>query len=352
MEAAQDDQGDNGSSSDSSSEYESDSIQEAAEDLKVDTMCLMELDPLFQNPVLDIEREKSVAATESQEWLPQNAYSDRIATRFPKACAPLVSRLGQASLERYLRCQSEREKQEKGDDEGRMNQLAGMFQSDGSSSKFRDSALGSSIPSSASNADTIMSYHGDRDRSVVRIPPLPRGARDGKPFNCVACSKSLVLRTNSAWKRHLYQDLVPWQCLDVECPFAAVFFNRQDWVAHLADEHDFGPGWKATDCPLCLDRIGPGKIPIVKHLGSHLEEISLGALPSNIDLNVESDIDDEEPDDESGSEDPVNDSSVSTHQPVLPTAMNYLDMLKVKTRHEPHIYDRFLCIMKDFQEDM
>jgi len=252
-------------------------------------MCLMELDPLLKSPILDVEWERSAPGTSSQDWVPHKAYSNKIGSRFPKASDLLVSRLGQANYERYLRCQQERERQasnHNGDDglDGLLR-LAGKGTSDAASSMFHDSGLGSSLPTSY--AETIMSYRAEGETSV-RIPSLPPGAKDGKPFQCVACEKSVLIRNNSAWKQHLYEDLQPWLCLDVACSVGNnVFASRLDWVSHLALGHGLDPEWKSFECPLCFGDTGAGKIAITKHLGSHLEEISLAALPSNPDFESE-----------------------------------------------------------------
>lgn len=155
---------------------------------------------------------------------------------------------------------------------------------DADSSKFNDSGLGPSLRSSASYAETIMSYHGGQGGSI-RIPTLPKTAKEGLPFHCRACGKMIIARTNSIRKQHLYRDLQPWQCLDTSCTFGNTFSTREDWVSHLSLDHGFAPKWPAMQCPLCLCDIGQGKSSILKHLGGHLEEISLVALPTDTEFD-------------------------------------------------------------------
>ncbi|RSL76657.1 hypothetical protein CEP51_009763 [Fusarium floridanum] len=288
IEAAENDLRHDDTSSGDSCDYDSDSVYEVAEDLKIDTVCLMELDPLFQSPIFDAEqpreeREKSVAAMPSQDWSPCDMYSDMIGERFPEADDSIISRLGKASYDRYLRCQKDREYH------ATISADEGIQQPppDGASSRFNDSGVGSSIPSMRSYAETIMSYRGAKGSSV-RIPPLPAGAEKGDLFPCLACGKSIRAQNNSIWKRHLYDDLRPWQCLDVDCHFAATFSSRQDWVFHLAHDHGLEPEWKEFTCPLCLSSTGSGQLAITKHLRSHLEEISLATLPADIDSDTDS----------------------------------------------------------------
>jgi hypothetical protein len=66
------------------------------------------------------------------------------------------------------------------------------------------------------------------------------------------------------------------------------FRNRNDWVSHLALEH-YEPDWESITCPLCFETVEQGKIATTRHLASHLEEISLSALPSNPDEDVSDD---------------------------------------------------------------
>ena len=124
-----------------------------------------------------------------------------------------------------------------------------------------------------------MSY-GHSDSQSIYIPPLPEGAKEGVPFECLACGHQQVITNSSAWKRHLYQDLQPWLCLDVNCASgAACFRDRDDWIAHLAFEHKLSPKWTSLPCPLCQEDTGAGKVGITSHLSRHLEEVSLSALP-------------------------------------------------------------------------
>ncbi|QPC79279.1 hypothetical protein HYE68_010031 [Fusarium pseudograminearum] len=337
------------SSSDSGSDYGPDSSIEIAKDLETDTMCLMALDTLFQSIEMEPFVEKTAFADEAQSWLPHDIYKDKIQTRFPRAESSLILRLSKTAYHRYLRCQKERQNQTA--EVGNIDFIL-PARSEGSSSKFHDSGLGTSIPSSASVAETVMSYHAEGG-NPIRIPPLPKGAKEGQPFECVSCGKLLSIRNNSEWKRHLYKDLLPWQCLYPDCSFTAVFESREDWVAHISDDHQLGPNWRPIICPLCLDTTTSGKMSITKHLCNHLEEISLAALPANPDL--ESNAGSEDGSVSSGSQvestseknDPADPDS-----PVLQDALDYLDKVRSACRDTPNVYNQFLDIMKDFKAEL
>jgi hypothetical protein len=288
------------SSSDESSDFESDSIEEMVQDLLNDTLCLLELDPLLKSPVLDAKDAKDRVAFHDNtiNWAPHHVYSERVKSRFPQAMEPLILRLGKANYERYLRCHEDRESyadDNAGIAENALSVLARSSTVDGS--KFHDSALGSSMPSASSYAETIMSYEGNEGRSV-RVPPLPLQGRAGNPFLCVACGRSVLITNNSAWKRHLYADLSPWLCLDASCSYGdKVYKNKSDWVSHLALDHHLEPSWGSMECPLCLMDTGAGKTTITRHLSSHLEEISLGALPAGLEFDNEPETENQDTED-------------------------------------------------------
>ncbi|WAO92237.1 Hypothetical protein NCS54_00973600 [Fusarium falciforme] len=277
------------SSSDSTSEYSTADVHELAEDLKTDVDCLIELDQMIRDPATDPEPEMTEANVSLSSWAPHQVFANKVEHRFPAADAKLFSSLGMVNYQRYLRCQIERDRNQVHAEQP--EQIVEVT----AGSKFHDSGLGSSLNPESSYAETIMSYR-DGNRSI-RIPPLPEEAKRGEAFPCVACGRSVIITTNSQWKRHLYIDLQPYVCLDTSCQRSdSTFSNRANWLQHLALDHGMEPSWEQIECPLCGDEAGPGKITITTHLGRHLEEISLSALPVAPDSETnseasESDID-------------------------------------------------------------
>lgn len=270
-----------GSSDSDRSAFSFDSLKEALEDLQMDTTCLLDLEPLLSDPIVLAEREP-VRPDKYETWHPTQVYCDKISTRFPEADERLIQRLGNANFYRYLRCQETRNRMQS--EEVLSNDVV-KYNHDGASSKFHDSGIGSSLPTTY--ADTVMSY-GDNEIRKVRLPPLPAHSKGGLPFACLCCGKLVSVHTNSAWKQHIYADLQPWVCLEIDCPKAyETFHTCKDWVSHLALDHGLESDWMSIKCPLCRHDTGPGKALVTKHLGSHLEEISLGALP--VDCEFEED---------------------------------------------------------------
>ncbi|KAL8383143.1 hypothetical protein RB595_006753 [Gaeumannomyces hyphopodioides] len=267
----------------SSDDLDSDTIGDVIEDLKTDTTCLADLDHLLKDPILELDIERAAPGDRLLDWHPDRVYGHKIGARFPQADVSLVDWLGKANYVRYLRCQQARETCV--DDS---THVAAPAQSETASSKFNDSGLGSSLPSTISYAETVMSY-GGRGSQSVKIPPLTAEAKAGVPFSCTACGKAVSITSNSMWKKHLFEDLRPWMCLDMACPSSqSPFENRQDWASHLALDHKFDPEWASFSCQLCLEPTGSGRVAITKHLGAHLEEVSLAAIPSQMDFDDDS----------------------------------------------------------------
>lgn len=275
---------DHGSVEESEDDIDPHDLEEAAASLRTDTSCLMDLDGLLQNTPSIAERDRSHQVPSATTWTPEMPYSEMIASRFPKASEELASHLGKTSYMRYVRCLNKRQIQTTKIDTGLPE-----------SRRFEPEslALGSSIymKSPAPYAETVMSYH-EGDSRPTRVPALPEDAENGTPFACVACGQKVVAKSNSVWKSHLFKDLQPWQCLDMQCGIKSTFASRDDWVAHLSQKHILSHGWTTTECPLCLFQIGPGKHTILEHLEAHLEAISLVALPMDAGDDAEDNAED------------------------------------------------------------
>ncbi|MCJ1392199.1 hypothetical protein MMC18_005066 [Xylographa bjoerkii] len=164
----------------------------------------------------------------------------------------------------------------------------------------------------------------------LRMPAMPRGAADEEPFICPICCKLSQFesgRTTHEWTRHVFRDLQPYTCTFEECALGnETFESRHLWFNHELKVHrrfwicrghcgntfqsrdqfekhirnikrdDIAPGQlstfidmcsvpmnatRETECPLCENSI-LGSKRFEKHLGRHLEEIALFALPQSL----------------------------------------------------------------------
>ncbi|KAI0147642.1 hypothetical protein GGR57DRAFT_476225 [Xylariaceae sp. FL1272] len=277
--------------SDVSSVFEDDSLSEIAEDLKCNVDSLLDLDALY-----DYAKENVIFRDEElpEEFIldalpaPSTAakiYTDMIRMRYPKANYDLLTYLGQANYNRFIKGVETRRRNEKHAGKSEAEEPLGTVAGE---SKFIDSGVGTSLHTS-NYAETIMSFY-HRDGNVVRVPSLPELGRKGLPFTCFCCGKTVRIASNKAWKRHLFQDLEPYNCLEDSCYHnTSPLASREKWVTHLRSHYGDECVWSSFDCALCLEEIGPGEPGIVIHLEKHLQDIALAALPKNGDADSDTD---------------------------------------------------------------
>ncbi|KAL6399891.1 uncharacterized protein AUP68_17300 [Ilyonectria robusta] len=165
----------------------------------------------------------------------------------------------------------------------------------------------------------------------LKVPPLPAAAERGS-FECPFCYRMVSASSSAAWKRHVFGDLRPYTCLFSGCMESNMDFDRRHrWQLHVSQYH-----WRSWFCPFKCEGTFPSKIelaghighqhmpnasedqvntatalgeksasnesvnncplcahavvglkPYVKHVGRHLEQLALHALPSLDDENSE-----------------------------------------------------------------
>ena len=116
------------------------------------------------------------------------------------------------------------------------------------------------------------------------------------------CKYSLkTFPSRNLWADHEFSEHFSqkkWHCLSCDIEI----FKKQDFIEHLTSRHDRNPNFRllqaalseaeerslTTDfekhpCPLCLQSNWATKVAYASHVGRHLEEISLAALPGTTD---------------------------------------------------------------------
>ena len=176
----------------------------------------------------------------------------------------------------------------------------------------------------------------------MRMPSMPPEAATGA-FECPLCHKITFVSNTHSWMKHVYSDLQPYVCTFEQCNTSDhTYESRRRWFNHEIHHHrriwtcsthcnkefrsrdDFErhirhnlPTGLTTSqiplfidnssapvpqdssnvvCPLCGDQVG-GNLLLTKHLGRHLEEIALFALPqssSDSDDNHASDLEEDD----------------------------------------------------------
>lgn len=192
------------SESDGDSVYEADDLQEVIEDLRTDAQCLLDLGSRFHEPALGvISREDAIQLAPSHTWDPALNFVERIQWRYPQCDGQLAVRLGKANWARVVRSQ-----EAKGAHQQKRLQETWSSEpvpSRGALTTLHDSGIGTSTPSNLSlppatqYAETTVSYRTGHAGSV-RIPPMPEIAKQGVPFECMACGRLVTIKTKSVWK--------------------------------------------------------------------------------------------------------------------------------------------------------
>ncbi|SPQ22034.1 4d02eded-7eb9-4f7f-9943-741b74605947 [Thermothielavioides terrestris] len=95
----------------------------------------------------------------------------------------------------------------------------------------------------------------------LKVPPLPAAAQHGS-FECPFCYRMVSASTRSAWKRHVFGDLRPYTCLFPECAESHADFDRRHlWEAHISQHH-----WQSFYCPFTCDTSSPSASELRQHL--------------------------------------------------------------------------------------
>ncbi|KAF8243832.1 hypothetical protein K440DRAFT_663876 [Wilcoxina mikolae CBS 423.85] len=167
-----------------------------------------------------------------------------------------------------------------------------------------------SYASSANNPGTIH----------VPLPPNSELAFNGEPFLCPYCFSITSVDGKRSWMRHVFRDIRPYICTFEDCLQSdylfgsrhewfdherqmhrrQVFTSRAEFENHLTKNHSnhFAPSelkivvnWAESanelpqPCPLCSEKHFPR--PLQRHLGRHMEQISLFVLPGTAEEGEE-----------------------------------------------------------------
>ncbi|KAK7990414.1 hypothetical protein PG990_014694 [Apiospora arundinis] len=263
---------------------------------------------------------------------------EHVRNKHPKIEDEIAQRLGKAISKRrhYFKYR-----------ESHRGKLGSGLEADGDRLTDGKSTIASSLPDVLKKADLTVVHLNVEDTSEsgftqtsfatsvadstsLRIPPPPKEARTQEYFECPFCFMMISAQTRRAWKRHVFSDLCPYVCLYADCPSATqVFARRHHWAEHIHQQH-----WRIWKCPLDNsepfqsqeafathirhkhpDMIGSDQMETLltacerpnpdfisrncqfcdeqissshhyqKHIGRHLEQLALFALPANYDTD-------------------------------------------------------------------
>jgi hypothetical protein len=266
-----------------------------------------------------------------------------VESKFPQAEKFLTERLGRAISGRrqYLSYREEHHQklvknvERIGHEEPRTEHTTNSTEA--SPMPILDQAKVNTVMDDSFDFDTLsQTSYATSINATIRAPPLPKEAKEKEHFECLLCYMIVSIHTTAGWKQHVYRDLHPFCCTYERCTTAdRLYDSRRSWFMHeLAHrstwqciegcnntfhlENDFITHVQAqhpelsapnimsalrqtaaksanlsdlTQCPLCEKRMTLRALQ--KHLGHHQEQLSLFALPPNLDeTEVDNEVED------------------------------------------------------------
>ncbi|KAH6984276.1 hypothetical protein BKA56DRAFT_481600, partial [Ilyonectria sp. MPI-CAGE-AT-0026] len=222
----------------------SDTGQENLEDISTYIDCLMDLSQAVEHPAMDLFDDPDEESQQEAELFdvstPQAlSYCRKIRDRFSHLPKYLVERLGELNAERAL-CIS------------------------------RAEAARDLEPGTVGISDKA---EGGLDNKSITDPPTE------SLFSSTNPRLTETTKSTMPTEQHIFDDLMPYCCIHEECQDVCQPFQRtKPWAIHL--QFHMGPIAWPSACPFCgpeskrLDREA-----FLKHVSSHLREVSLAVLP-------------------------------------------------------------------------
>jgi hypothetical protein len=190
----------------SSDEGEGNSLASLAADVKMHVQCLTDLSNTLEYPANDPEPSDEPSVPMVRLRTAHDYHKDLIVAKFPNVQPQLAECLGKISWDRYQRMQHQREinatmgEKPLTEDEGH---LISVQKSHAADSEFKDSGLGTSLPSMPATryAETVISFMTSMTEGKrIHIPPLPSEGRTGVKFECTACGRHIRALNNRDWR--------------------------------------------------------------------------------------------------------------------------------------------------------
>ncbi|KAF4760979.1 hypothetical protein HAV15_006523 [Penicillium sp. str.  len=210
-----------------------------------------------------------------------------VSDKYPQAGEDISKRLGLAISQRRAVMQyRERHRTKLGQG---LNQVI-EDQTDGQSTKLSDTVATEFVEVSPAVNDNLELLTVASQTSYAQtilngaegavLPSPPKDSANGAPFECPYCFVIITIANRRAWARHVFNDLMPYLCIFPSCPTPhRLYESRREWFSHLQSQHSISETPNVhVDCPLCLCSLPSGK-QLERHVGRHLEELSLFALP-------------------------------------------------------------------------
>ncbi|KAL9014678.1 MAG: hypothetical protein Q9173_000674 [Seirophora scorigena] len=247
--------------------------------------CLFEISILVRKPGRhDVRTESKDIDFTAYEWADLRHVRDK----FPRADDKVTARLGQAITQRrkYLRYRERHAaKLRQGID--RDVELTGQpsrseVLSETVATNFRDRSVEEDSHDNTSDSGFTQTSYASTltGGSRVTVPAAPEASTDGAPFECPYCYCIVTAPNSRSWWRHVFNDLEPYVCVDIDCKTPnTLYTTRHEWLHHMKTAHRHHENEKAF-CALC-ENPQENQANLGRHVAQHLQELALFILPKN-----------------------------------------------------------------------
>ena len=247
----------------------------------VDTVnCLFQMSMMIRRPA----RHDQLLGTKRADTAGFEPFDrQHVSNKYPHAAQEIAERLG-AGISRRRAALKYRERHNAKMKKG-IGRIAGD-QSDAASNNLSDTVATEYVDEDSVFEDTFSqsgisqtSYAQTllNGRDAMKIPPPPKESANESPFECPYCYFIVTIKNKRAWARHIFTDIMPYICVYEDCSMPnRLYASRREWFRHLQIAHSVST--TSQTCPLCRETIAAGSL-FQKHLGRHLEELALFAMP-------------------------------------------------------------------------
>jgi len=84
----------------------------------------------------------------------------------------------------------------------------------------------------------------------VTIPSPPKASENGASFECPYCYSTIAIHNTRSWIAHVFQDLQPYVCIDLECMTPhRLYPTSHQWLDHMMVAHPGSPLNKRNALP-------------------------------------------------------------------------------------------------------
>lgn len=182
---------------------------------------------------------------------------NHVRDKFPQADPALVSRLANAITRRrkYLRHRENRTAKLTPETEDTNRNISEFQILDDSTSESNVYALSDTVSTDTAAWSAMFhdedSQAGDSQTSYstssifgssVTIPSPPMASKNGAPFESPYCYSTLTIHNTKAWIAHVFQDLQPYVCIELECMTPhRLYPTSHQWLDHMMFAHPESP---------------------------------------------------------------------------------------------------------------